>query len=85
MIRNFSVTICSTYTSQIIYHQNEVLCPYNCTAGKGKSIFGVPKNENSKKQWETILGIFLKSKYRVCVAHFHETDIIKNWVVGQGL
>ncbi|KAF0703190.1 THAP-type domain-containing protein [Aphis craccivora] len=60
-------------------------CVPNCTAGKEKSTFGVPKNENLKNQWKDILGIFLKSKFRVCAAHFHETDIIKTWVSGQGL
>lgn len=60
-------------------------CVPNCTAGKEKSTFGVPKNEILKKQWENILGIFLKSKFRVCSVHFHETDIIRTWVSGQGL
>jgi len=53
--------------------------------GKEKSTFGVPKNEVLKKQWENILGIFLKSKFRVCSVHFHETDINRTWVSGQGL
>lgn len=41
------------------------------------------KNENLKKQSENVLGIFLKSKFQICIAYFHEIDVIKTLVSGQ--
>ncbi|KAF0719766.1 52 kDa repressor of the inhibitor of the protein kinase-like [Aphis craccivora] len=43
----------------------------------GKTVFGVPKDNEIKELWENALG-------RVCASHFKNADIISSWKSGEG-
>lgn len=49
------------------------------------SLFGVPKTDALRLEWEKALGIRLRTTSKVCRDHFKDEDIIDTWVSGKGL
>ncbi|XP_016659235.1 uncharacterized protein LOC100574211 isoform X2 [Acyrthosiphon pisum] len=64
-------------------------CVASCKTNKSKatkiSLFGIPKTDALRLDWEKALGVFFKTSSRVCRDHFKEEDIIDTWVSGKGL
>jgi len=64
-------------------------CVASCSTKKLKntkiSLFGIPKNDSLRLEWEKALGMRFKASFRVCRDHFKKEDIIDTWVSGQGL
>lgn len=66
--------------------------PFNCCVPncefkyfKSNTLFGLPKDNGIKDQWEKVLGISFKKSHRVCDAHFKDSDIVSHWESGEGL
>lgn len=64
-------------------------CVASCKTNKSKttkiSLFGIPKTDALRFDWEKALGVNFKASSRVCRDHFKEADIIDTWVSGKGL
>lgn len=64
-------------------------CVASCKTNKSKttkiSLFGIPKTDALRFDWEKALGVRFKNSSRVCRDHFKEADIIDTWVSGKGL
>lgn len=64
-------------------------CVLSCETNKSKttkiSLFGIPKTDSLRLEWEKALGFRFKASYRVCRDHFKKEDIIDTWVSGKGL
>lgn len=64
-------------------------CVASCKTNKSKtskiSLFGIPKTDTIRFEWEKALGVRFKSSSKVCRDHFKEADIIDTWVSGKGL
>ncbi|XP_022167793.1 uncharacterized protein LOC111031953 [Myzus persicae] len=64
-------------------------CVASCKTNKSKttkiSLFGIPKTDSLRLEWEKALGVRFKASSRVCRNHFNKEDIIDTWVSGKGL
>lgn len=64
-------------------------CVASCITNKLKttkiSLFGIPKTDSLRLEWEKALGMRFKASSRVCRDHFKKEDIIDTWVSGKGL